>query len=109
MHVQQYQRNENGIAGDYAFDVIIYDAKGTPIGQVSKQGLNGYTKVLEVDSNLPCVLEVIAKGGDNDPVAFAYAGDNWISTDTTHCQMGGGTADGYDSGSRSGNCGFTCN
>ncbi|KAK3176434.1 hypothetical protein OEA41_007757 [Lepraria neglecta] len=48
------------------------------------------------------------RGGD-DAVSFAYAGETWLSTDTTHCQRGGGADDGYQYGSRSGNCRFTCN
>ena len=89
MHVQQYQRNENGVGADYDFDIIIYDASNKPIGQVSKQPIDATSKTLGVDSNLPYVLEVTASGGD-DAVSFAYAGETWLSTDTTHCQMGGG-------------------
>ena len=56
---------------------------------MSKQAIDANIKTLNVDSNLPYVLEVNAPGSDHDPVNFAYAGENWQSYDTTHCPMGG--------------------
>ncbi len=108
MHIQQYQRNENGIGNDYAFDVIIYDSKNTAIGQVSKAPIDATTKELNVNSLLPAVLVITADGDDVAPVKFAYNGANWLSTDNPPCDMGNGKNNGYDSGSRSGSCGFTC-
>ena len=110
MHVVQYQRNENGIGADYAFDVLIYDADKKPIGQVSKASIDGTTKTLNVNSNLPYVLVITADGGDADPVKFAYGGQNWDSKDSAVHQSNLGTKadDGYKDGNREGDMGFTC-
>lgn len=104
MHVVQYQRNENGVGADYQFDVLIYDANITPIGQVKKQAIDPNTKTLNVDSNLPYVVVLTASGGDGDAVLFAYAGQNWGSNDQEHHSNFGP----YDSGSRQGDTGFAC-
>lgn len=104
MHVVQYQRNENGIGADYQFDVLIYDANKTPIGQIQKQAVDPNTKTLNVNSNLPYVMVLTASGGDGDAVLFAYGGQNWGSNDQEHHSNFGP----YDSGSRQGDTGFTC-
>ena len=103
MHVTQFQRNENGIGDQFAFDVIMTDADTKAIGQIDKQPVDPMTHSIGMDSNLPAVMIITADGGDDDPIKFAYNGESFDSNDATHCQMGA-----YDSGSRQGNCGFTC-
>ena len=106
----QRQRNEYGIGNDYAFDLLLYDAKQTPIGQITNTTIDATTKSISIDSNLPYVLMLTASGGDPDPVQFAYGGDTWSSNDQGHsCNLGNGPANGYQDGERMGDCGFTCN
>ena len=83
MHVVQYQRNEIGVGADYQFDVLIYYANRTPIGQIQKQAIDHNTKTLNMNSNLPYVAVISATGGDGDAdaVVFAYGGQNWGSND----------------------------
>ncbi|KAL8796249.1 MAG: hypothetical protein Q9195_001364 [Heterodermia aff. obscurata] len=104
-HIQQYQHNENGFGNTYGFSVIIYDAAKAPIGQISKQAVpDDGSNTLNMDSNLPYVLEIHAPGPDDAAVTFNYGADSWSSDDSSRCSMGA-----YDSGSRNGDCGFTCN
>ena len=87
------------MGADFAFDVNLYDAAKKPIGQVVKAAAaaasrllpnNKVTNYLDMDSNLPDVLIITTTGGDGDPVQFAYGGATWMSSDATHCSMGGG-------------------
>ncbi|CAF9915980.1 MAG: hypothetical protein HETSPECPRED_002700 [Heterodermia speciosa] len=104
-HVQQYKHNENGFGNTYGFTVIIYVADKAPIGQISKQAVpDDGSNTLNMDSNLPYVLEIHAPGPDDAAVTFNYGADAWSSDDSSHCTLGA-----YDSGSRNGDCGFTCN
>lgn len=61
---------------------------------------------LSMDSNLPYAIEIHAPSLDEAPVTFACAGDNWSSGDSTHCDLGVGTMNGYKGGTRSSRCGF---
>ena len=56
-------------------------------------------------SKLPLVVGVASGAVDGDAISFSYNGVNWDSSDSTvhKCQLGG-----WDSGSRQGDCGFTC-
>ena len=109
MHVVQWQKNENGVGGDYDFDVEIFDAKQVKIGQVAKAAVDPKTKALSVDSQLPYVLVVTADGLDDDPVKFAYGSQSWDSSDASHqSNMGTGPEHGYENGKREGDMGFQC-
>lgn len=103
MHIEQFQRNENGIGADFAFTAIMHDADGTAIGQITKQPIDSTTKALDMDSNLPYVLVINTGGADTSPLDFSYAGTTWTDSDATHCKFGA-----YSGGSRNGDCGFTC-
>lgn len=110
MHVVQWQRNEDGVGGDYAFDVLIYDADKNEIGLVSEASIDPKMKSLVVDSNLPYTVDITASGGDDDPVQFVYAGQSWDSNDRMNYRsdMGTGLENGYENGKREGGMGFTC-
>lgn len=110
MHVVQWQRNENGVGADYAFDVLIYDADQKQIGLVAKAPIDPVTKSLSVTSVLPYTVEIRAPGADEDPVQFAYADQAWDGNDRTVHQsnMGTGPEDGYENGNREGDMGFNC-
>ncbi|CAO2654522.1 Nn.00g112550.m01.CDS01 [Neocucurbitaria sp. VM-36] len=109
MHVVQHQRNEYGIGGEYAFDVIIYDDAKKVIGSVQAAPIDANSKTLSVTSHLPYTVEVEAKGGDADPVVFKYGGQTWQSGDGTHQNtLGNGPENGYEYGDREGDMGFTC-
>ncbi|KAI0132943.1 hypothetical protein BJ170DRAFT_730966 [Xylariales sp. AK1849] len=105
VHVTQYQKNEGpgGNTADYRFDVTLYDANQEEIGSASLLDVpSGQTR--GVDSALPFVFEITAGNVDNDAVLMAYAGQNFGSNDQEHhCNFGK-----YDSGSRNGDCGFSC-
>jgi hypothetical protein len=109
MHVVQHQRNEYGIGGDYAFDVIIYDANKKVIGLTQAQPIDPNSKTLSVTSHLPYTVEIEAKGGDNDPVKFSYAGQVWQDNDGAHqSTFSNGPRHGYEYGDREGDMGFNC-
>lgn len=109
VHITQYQKNEGPSAAapsssgtsDYRFDITLKDDQGENIGSLAyADGPTG--TAINVDSKLPYVFEVTAGSVDDDPVSFAYAGQTWTSNDG-QCSFGG-----YDSGSRNGDCGFSC-
>lgn len=100
MHVVQYQKPDPS-KDHYKFDVLIFDANGTPIGQVT--GADA-TNPVDVHSNLPWVMIVSGGNVDADPVRFQYAGQDWNSNDQAHHSLFGGYADG----TRQGDTGFTC-
>ena len=102
-HIQQFQKNEGPgpNTADYRFTIELKDANGAPIGGANTAPVaNGQS--LDIDSELPDVFVVTAGFVDNDPVTFAYAGQHWDSS-SSQCSFGA-----YDSGSRQGDCGFTC-
>lgn len=103
MHLQQYQREENGVGSVYDTDVIFYDANEAAIGAVLKTPLEIATTALSVDSVLPMIMVLKAPGPDSADIIFGYGGDGWVNSDKSLCSMGG-----YDCGSRHGNYGFTC-
>jgi hypothetical protein len=95
VHVAQHQRNQ-------------YGAKKV-VGSTQKHGIDGASKSLSVASYLPNALEVIAKGGDFDPVVFKYGGMTWDSNDKAHqSTLGSGPRHGYEGGNREGDMGFSC-
>lgn len=102
LHVIQHQKPDPS-RDNYTLDIKIFDASGNPIGEVD--GADAPSGVgVGVDSALPYVLIVTAQNVDDDAVLFAYAAQNWGSNDQDHhCNFGA-----YDSGSRQGDCGFTC-
>lgn len=102
MHVIQYQK-PNPVTDNYRLDIRIFDAAGFEIGQLYGADAPGGVGV-GVTSALPYVLIATTGNIDDDAVLFAYAGQNWGSNDQEHhCNFGA-----YDSGSRQGDCGFTC-
>jgi hypothetical protein len=109
VHVAQHQRNQYGVGADYAFDVVIFDGAKKVVGSTQKHGIDGASKSLSVASYLPNALEVIAKGGDFDPVVFKYGGMTWDSNDKAHqSTLGSGPRHGYEGGNREGDMGFSC-
>ncbi|ORY58227.1 uncharacterized protein BCR38DRAFT_478034 [Pseudomassariella vexata] len=109
--VNQYQKNEYGNGGTYAFDVIIYDASGDQIGSLSKANVDGNGD-LAMYSKLPATLLIHVGDTDDDPVSFAYNGQSWTCDDTDGgdhaCTLGNGQEYGYENGDREGYTGFTC-
>ncbi|KAF1846162.1 uncharacterized protein K460DRAFT_395645 [Cucurbitaria berberidis CBS 394.84] len=109
MHVIQHQRNEYGIGGDYAFDVIVYDAAHKIIGLVQRQPIDAGSKTLSVTSHLPLTVGIEAKGGDGDAVVFRYGDQTWKSGDGSHQNtFGSGPRNGFEYGNREGDMGFNC-
>jgi hypothetical protein len=108
MHVVQNQRNEYGIGNDYAFDVIIYDAKKQIIGSVQRKAIDPVSKTLSVTSHLPYTVEIEAKGGDTDPVVFRYGDQTWEDNKGHQSTFGNGPRNGYEYGNREGDMGFNC-
>ncbi|KAI0596356.1 hypothetical protein F4775DRAFT_603977 [Biscogniauxia sp. FL1348] len=100
VHVQQYQKNSNGVGGEYEFTIIIKDAIGTQIGGVSMAPIADQSSY-SVSSELPNQLVVSVASVDSDPVTFSYGGQ--IFSSSNGCSTGG-----YDSGSRQMDCGFSC-
>ena len=102
-HIQQYQKNEGpgSNIGDYRFTIELFDANKAPIGGVNLVPVaNGQS--VDVDSQLPAVFIATAGFVDQDPVTFAYNGFTFDSG-SGNCNFGA-----YDSGSRQGDCGFSC-
>lgn len=109
MHIVQWQRNEDGVGADYDFDVLIYDAAKTLIGEVAKAPVDPVSKALSVNSNLPSVMVVTAGAGDDDPIGLAYGSQIWLSNDPAHqSDFGSGPDSGYENGKREGDMGFNC-
>ena len=101
-HVQQYQKNEPGSNDpNYRLTIQIKDAIGATIGGVSEVDALS-EQPFDISSQLPYQLVVTVHQLDQDPISFAYAGQNFLSSDT-QCNFGA-----YDSGSRQGDCGFSC-
>ena len=100
IHVVQYQKNENGVGGQYQFDVQIKDGVGAILGGVRGKAVADRSSI-GITSQLPKVLILTAGSVDSDPVSFAYNGQTWSSS--SGCSTGR-----YDSGNRDMDCGFTC-
>lgn len=106
MHVTQYQQNEgpNSSTGDdsnYRLTVTLKDATGAAVGGVALADVR-YGGTVDVTSQLPAVMLATVLYNDNDPIGFAYNGQNFAS-DSPQCSFGK-----YDGGARNGDCGFTC-
>lgn len=100
VHIIQYQKNENGIGGDYQFDASLKDKNGLEIGALNHEVIPaGQTH--QITSSL-APFHITALNVDSDPVIFEFAGFNFASS-SPNCQFGD-----YDSGSRQGDCGFSC-
>lgn len=101
LHITQHQKNENGVGGDYTFDVRIKDSIQAEIG-----GTNGLAipslQTRSLASELPYTLDITAGSLDVDPITFGYAGQRW-DTGSGQCDLGP-----YVAGSRQGDCGFSC-
>lgn len=101
-HITQYQKNENGVGGNYKLDIGLQDASGAGIGGISfTDAIQG--QKLDVYSQLPYVFEATVGGVDSDPIVFDYAGQHWDSNDGSRCSVGR-----YDSGNRDMDCEFSC-
>ena len=101
LHITQHQKNEDGVGGDYQYDLRIYDAIQEEIGGVNALDIPNL-QTRGVDSQLPYVIEITSGEIDPDPIAFAYGGQSW-TTDAGQCSIGS-----YNNGARQGDCGFTC-
>jgi hypothetical protein len=104
-HVVQYQKWEGpGLNTDnYRFDVTLYDADGVLVGDVEQISVPSEQTQQIATKPLQYTLALTAPNVDDDPIKFAYADQSWDTNDESHCKMGA-----YDSGSRQGDCGFTC-
>ncbi|KAF2971664.1 hypothetical protein GQX73_g1882 [Xylaria multiplex] len=100
IHVTQYQKNENGVGGDYQYDIQIKDGVGAIIGGANHLPIPDLQSAT-VDSELPFGLVVTSGAFDSDPVGFAYAG--YIFSSSNGCSAGD-----YDNGARQMDCGFGC-
>ncbi|KAH8165071.1 hypothetical protein CIB48_g3210 [Xylaria polymorpha] len=100
IHVTQWQKNENGVGGDYQYDIQIFDAVGEGIGGASRLDVADYQSG-GVYSQLPYTLVVTSGAVDSDPVGFAYAG--YVFSSSSGCSTGS-----YDGGNREMDCGFAC-
>lgn len=105
-------------SGDHQYYLAarVVDAQGSLLAQAGNSYEVGGTKVaasspVGIDSALPYVVVITVplpgslgpKGNtDTAPVAFAYAGQTWGSSDS-QCKVGK-----YDSGARQGDCTFSC-
>lgn len=100
---QQYQKTEPNLNPDstYRLDITLEDDQHETVGQVLFADAPPNQDV-DVDSALPLVVIPTAQNLDNDPLKFRYGGDSWDS-DTSHCSV-----EGYDSGTRKMDYGFTC-
>lgn len=100
---------QNGVGGDYAFDVQVFDNAHVKVGQIVKAPIDAATKTLSVTSQLPFTVEITAAGNDQAQVGFKYEGQSWMSGDDSHGDtLGDGEAYGYENGKREGDMGFTC-
>lgn len=83
VHVTQYQKNEGppastGGTSDYRLNVALFDANAQDIGGVTSVDAVG-NQAVDVDSQLPSVMEVTVGQVDADTIRFAYAGQTWDS------------------------------
>lgn len=101
IHVVQWQKNENGVGGDYQYDVRIYDAIQAEIGGTNRLDIPDL-QTASVDSQLPNTVDISSGEIDDDPVVFAYAGQSWQSSEP-QCSVGG-----YENGNRDMDCSFSC-
>ena len=105
VHITQYQKNEGpGLnTENYRFDVILYDAKQELVGELDLLSVpSGQTT--QVGSTLPYTFGITAPDTDEDAVYMSYSDQSWGSNDQAHhCNFGA-----YDSGTRNGDCGFSC-
>ncbi|KAK7753698.1 hypothetical protein SLS62_004321 [Diatrype stigma] len=103
IHVNQWQKNENGVGGQYQFEVVIRDALSNIVGGTSKGDRLSIADLssASLPSALPYQLVISVGAVDSDPVQFSYAGQTWSSS--RGCSTGA-----YDSGKRQMDCGFTC-
>lgn len=105
VHITQYQKNEGpGLdTENYRFDVILYDSDQELVGELELLSIpSGETQ--QVGSTLPYTFGVTAPDTDDDAVYMSYNGQSWGSNDQGHqCNFGA-----YDSGTRNGDCGFSC-
>ncbi|KAI2616261.1 hypothetical protein GGR54DRAFT_237918 [Hypoxylon sp. NC1633] len=112
VHVTQYQRNEYGNGGEFAFAVQIYDGAGDQIGHVQKAQVDSDGH-LSVFSKLPLTLVLDTGRQDVSPVHFSYGTQSWSCgsgdfNSPNKCTLGNGKAHGYENGDRSGDMGFDC-
>ncbi|KAL8902721.1 MAG: hypothetical protein Q9207_004433 [Kuettlingeria erythrocarpa] len=103
LHIIQYQKPDPSTDA-YKFDIVMKDANGMVIGNtLGAQDARSPVSVAGFGGQLPNQLIVTAGAVDADPVRFAYGSQSWDSNDGSRCGMGA-----YDSGSRNGDCGFSC-
>ncbi|KAH8802297.1 hypothetical protein DL96DRAFT_1633972 [Flagelloscypha sp. PMI_526] len=86
----------------HKLDIKLFDSVQTPIGATDGPQDAPANVPINLDSKLPFVMIVTAQNIDDDPIKFAYAGQNFDSN-AGQCSVGR-----YDSGKREMDCGFTC-
>ncbi|KAH8802294.1 hypothetical protein DL96DRAFT_1633956 [Flagelloscypha sp. PMI_526] len=91
-----------GAEDNYKLDIKLFDSVQTPIGATDCPQDAPANVPINLDSKLPFVMIVTAQNIDDDPIKFAYAGQNFDSN-AGQCSVGR-----YDSGKREMDCGFTC-
>ena len=105
VHITQYQKNEGPGFNmeNYRFDITLYDGDQELVGEQDLLSIpSGQTN--QVGSTLPYTFGVTAPDTDDEAVYMSYNGQSWGSNDQDHhCSFGA-----YDSGARSGDCGFSC-
>ncbi|KAL8814388.1 MAG: hypothetical protein Q9191_008556, partial [Dirinaria sp. TL-2023a] len=97
-----WQKNENGVGGDYQYDVQIYDAIHEEMGGANRLDIPDL-QTRSVDSQLPYTVDITSGEVDKDAVVFAYAGQRWESSASPQCKV-----KKYKKGSRHMDCSFTC-
>jgi len=103
VHVVQHQKANPVGLNNYHYDVTVKDGGQNIVGSVTNMDLaNGKTG--SIKTLLPTPFTLTSGNIDKDAVYMGYNGASWGSADQGHhCNFGS-----YDSGSRSGDCGFTC-
>jgi hypothetical protein len=102
VHLTQYQKTEpSNPSPYYGLTITLQDAVQEVVGEVTMASAPANQQVL-VDGALPYVFIATTGAVDNDPIHFAYAGQNWDSS-SGQCNVGG-----YDQGARNMDCDFSC-
>ena len=122
LHIVQYQKNQQGIGDQYAFDVVVYDNAKKTLATRQQAPVDAATKSLQVDSALPYGIILTAGETDADNVKFAYGAQEWqcgngdaviyygdYAVLNHQCNFGDKSdIHGYEHGNRKGDMGFTC-
>ncbi|KAH8809633.1 hypothetical protein DL96DRAFT_1821880 [Flagelloscypha sp. PMI_526] len=86
MHVTQFQKPDPS-KDNYKLDIKLFDSVQTPIGATDGPQDAPANVPINLDSKLPFVMIVTAQNIDDDPIKFAYAGQNFDSN-AGQCSVG---------------------